>query len=130
MDCQCNPHKKYISGCGKLIYVCLSFKSIIDFDVISLLLLNSNIIVAFQQNQERTVEGVGFPRDKLFYQRTNFFYLLRTFCPHLGRFFFCCFFLLRFGQISPLAFFRWLTATSDRNAESCNRILCPCVGVH
>ena len=33
---------------------------------------------------------------------------------------FCCFFSLRFGQISPLAFFRWLTATSDRNAESCN----------
>ena len=29
---------------------------------------------------------------------------------------------LRFGQISPLAFFRWFTATSDRNAESCNRI--------
>ena len=26
---------------------------------------------------------------------------------------------LRFGQISPLAFFRWFTATSDRNAESC-----------
>ena len=29
---------------------------------------------------------------------------------------------LRFGQISPLAFFRWFTATSDRNDESCNRI--------
>ena len=29
---------------------------------------------------------------------------------------------LRFGQISPLAFFRWFIATSDRNAESCNRI--------
>ena len=29
---------------------------------------------------------------------------------------------LRFGQISPLAFFRWFTATSDRNAESYNRI--------
>ena len=29
---------------------------------------------------------------------------------------------LRFGQISRLAFFRWFTATSDRNAESCNRI--------
>ena len=29
---------------------------------------------------------------------------------------------LRFGQISPLAFFRWFTATSDRNAESCNRM--------
>ena len=29
---------------------------------------------------------------------------------------------LRFGQISPLAFFRWFTATSDRNTESCNRI--------
>ena len=29
---------------------------------------------------------------------------------------------LRFGQISPLAFFRWFTATSDKNAESCNRI--------
>ena len=27
---------------------------------------------------------------------------------------------LRFGQISPLAFFRGFTATSDRNAESCN----------
>ena len=31
-------------------------------------------------------------------------------------------FSLRFGQISPLVFFRWFTATSDRNAESCNRI--------
>ena len=30
---------------------------------------------------------------------------------------------LRFGQISSLAFFRWFTATSDRNAESCNRPL-------
>ena len=29
---------------------------------------------------------------------------------------------IRFGQISPLAFFGWFTATSDRNAESCNRI--------
>ena len=29
---------------------------------------------------------------------------------------------LRFGQISPLAFFRWFTATSVRNVESCNRI--------
>ena len=28
----------------------------------------------------------------------------------------------RFGQISPLAFFRWFTATSGRNAESCNCI--------
>ena len=47
------------------------------------------------------------------------FYLLRTFCPHLGSF--CVVSSsLRFGQISPLTFFRWLTATSDRNAESCN----------
>ena len=44
----------------------------------------------------------------------NFFYLLRTFCPRLGSFFLlfvfvCVLFLLslRFGQISPLAFFRW-----------------------
>ena len=29
---------------------------------------------------------------------------------------------LCFGQTSTLAFFRWLTATSDRNAESCNFI--------
>ena len=29
---------------------------------------------------------------------------------------------IRFGQISPLAFFGWLIATSDRNVESCNRI--------
>ena len=54
------------------------------------------------------------------YMRINF-YLLRTFCPHLGSF--CVVSSsLRFGQISPLAFFRWFTATSDRNAESCNRI--------
>ena len=34
--------------------------------------------------------------------------LLQTFCPHLGSFFFMLFLLsLRFGQISPLAFFRW-----------------------
>ena len=41
-------------------------------------------------------------------QRNNF-YLLQTFCPHLGSFFFFVLFLLslRFGQISPLAFFRW-----------------------
>ena len=54
-------------------------------------------------------------------------YLLRTFCPHLDSLLFIYLFCvvsssLRFGQISPLAFFRWLTATSDRNAESCNRI--------
>ena len=47
--------------------------------------------------------------------------LLWTFCPHLGSFFVVSS-SLRFSQISPLAFFRWLTATSDRNAESCNRI--------
>ena len=35
---------------------------------------------------------------------------------------FLLFFSLRYGQISPLAFFRWLTAISDRNAESCNCI--------
>ena len=52
--------------------------------------------------------------------RINFFYLLRTFCPHLGSF--CVVSSLRFRQISPLAFFRWLTATSDKNTESCNRI--------
>ena len=49
------------------------------------------------------------------------FYLLRTF--FLMSVVFVLFLLsLRFGQISPLAFFRWFTATSDRNAESCNRI--------
>ena len=38
-------------------------------------------------------------------------------------FFFVLFLLsLHFGQISPLAFFRWFTTTSDRNAKSCNRI--------
>ena len=53
---------------------------------------------------------------RLLNQRINF-YLLRTFCPHLGRVFFVLFLLsLRFGQISPF------TATWDRNAESCNRI--------
>ena len=49
------------------------------------------------------------------------FYLLWTFFLMLVVF---VLFLLSlcFGQISPLAFFRWFTATSDRNAESCNRI--------
>ena len=55
--------------------------------------------------------------------RINFFFfcLLRTFVLILVVF---VLFLqsLRFGQISPLAFFRWFTVTSDRNAESCNRI--------
>ena len=41
-----------------------------------------------------------------FKQRINF-YLLRTFCPHLGSFFVLFLLSLRFGQISPLAFFRW-----------------------
>ena len=53
------------------------------------------------------------------------FYLLRTFCPHLGSFF-CFFFVsssLRFSQISPLTVLRWLTMTSDRNAESCNPVI-------
>ena len=35
---------------------------------------------------------------------------------------FLLFFSLCFGQISSLAIFRWLTATSDRNAKSCNCI--------
>ena len=47
-------------------------------------------------------------------------FLLRTFVLILVVFF--LFFSLRFSQISPLAFFRWLTVTSDRNAESCNCI--------
>ena len=49
------------------------------------------------------------------------FYLLRAFFLILVVF--VLFLLsLRFSQISPLAFFRWFTATSDRNDESCNRI--------
>ena len=41
------------------------------------------------------------------------FYLLRTFCPHLGSF--CVVSSsLRLGQISPLAFFRWLTYPRSR----------------
>ena len=43
---------------------------------------------------------------------------IADFCPHLGTF--LLFFSLRFGQVSPLAIFRWLTATLDRNAKPCN----------
>ena len=57
------------------------------------------------------------------------FYLLRTFCPHLGSLFFwgffflCCFF---FHYVSA-KFHLWpssgdFSATSDWNDESCNRI--------
>ena len=56
--------------------------------------------------------------------RINFYlfiYLLRTFPPHLGSFL-CCFFFHYVSAKFPLVFFRWFTATSDRNAESCNRI--------
>ena len=53
------------------------------------------------------------------------FYLLRTFVLNLVDFFFFFFFFfgvlfllsLRFGQISPLAFFRWFTTTSDRSDD-------------
>ena len=50
------------------------------------------------------------------------FYLLRTFCPHLGSFLCCFFFHYVSAKCSPLAFFRWFTATSDKNDEACNRI--------
>ena len=47
---------------------------------------------------------------------------IADFCPYLGIFVVVVFLSQRFGQISPLAVFRWLTMTSYRNAESCNRI--------
>ena len=53
---------------------------------------------------------------RLLNMRINF-YLLQTFCPYLGIFFVLFLLSLCFGQISPLAFFRWFTATSDRNAD-------------
>ena len=58
---------------------------------------------------------------RLLYLRINFFIYCGLFVLILVVF--LLFLLsLRFGQISPLAFFRRFTATSDRNAESCNRI--------
>ena len=46
-------------------------------------------------------------------------YLLRTFCPHLGSF--CV--VTSFTTFRPnFTTFRWFNATSDINAESCNRI--------
>ena len=66
--------------------------------------------------------------------RINFFFFLfiADFFPHLWSLFFFVLFLLslRFGQISPLAFFRWFTATLDRNAESCNCIPSCCLSHH
>ena len=52
------------------------------------------------------------------------FYLLRTFCPHLGSFL-CCFFF----HYVLAKFHLWpssgdFTATLDRNDESCNHIPC------
>ena len=58
---------------------------------------------------------------RLFNLRINFFIYCGLF-PLILVVFVLFLFSLRFGQISPLAFFRWFTATSDRNAESCNRI--------
>ena len=54
-----------------------------------------------------------YSKTKWYFFWELFLYLLRTFCTHLGSFFFFCFFFVlfllsvRFGQISPLAFFRW-----------------------
>ena len=45
---------------------------------------------------------------------------IANFCPHHGSFLLV--FSLRFGQILPLAIFRWITATHNWNAESCNCI--------
>ena len=60
---------------------------------------------------------------------------IADFCPHLcsscffttfrpnftsGRL--CCFSHYVSAKFSPLVVFRWLTTTSDRNSESCNRI--------
>ena len=55
-------------------------------------------------------------------EMTLIFYLLRTFCSHLGSF--LCYFFLHYVSTK---FHLWpssgdFTATSDRNAESCNRI--------
>ena len=72
--------------------------------------------------EQKLIVFIGNPFEmRILNLRIIFFYLLQTFFFILV-FFFCYFFSLRFGQISPLAFFRWLTVTSDRNAESCNRI--------
>ena len=58
------------------------------------------------KEREREREREFSVRAKLTSRRINF-YLLRTFCPHLGSYFFLLSRLfLRFGQISPLAFFR------------------------
>ena len=77
------------------------------------LLFNTNSLIVFNWKHFEM---------RLLNLRINFFFfLLQTFCSHLGSF--CVVSSsLRFGQISPLAFFRRLTVTSDRYAESCNRI--------
>ena len=45
------------------------------------------------------------------------FYLLQTFCPHLGSFFVLFLLSLRFGQISPLAFFGWFTTKTSTKIQ-------------
>ena len=47
-------------------------------------------------------------------------FFIAVFCPHLGSFFAVVVFFssLRFGQISPLVVFRWLTATSDKKKKN------------
>ena len=78
------------------------------------------IYVVLKQNDDGRIEK---KIDNIYIMNTSenyFFYLLRTF--FLISVVFVLFLLsLRFGQISPLAFFRWFTATSDRNDESCIR---------
>ena len=50
---------------------------------------------------------INFYLLRTFCSHLGSFHLLRTFCPHLGIFFVLFLLSLRFGQMSPLAFFRW-----------------------
>ena len=55
---------------------------------------------------------------RLLNQRINFLFIADFLSSSWYFFFFVLFLLsLRFGQISPLAFFMWFTATSDKNDE-------------
>ena len=77
--------------------------------------------VTFLNTNNKLVFNWNHFEMRLLNLRINF-YLLRTFCPHLGSFLYCFFF-----HYVSAKFHLWLpsgdfTATSDRNAESCNRI--------
>ena len=108
--------KNIIKMCLHIIYVILMFKQ-------DLALNNQQFLICHKTKPNQTNRPCVLVRkyiNTLSWVRINF-YLLRTFCPHFGSFFFCvCVCVFFFFHYVSAKFHLWpssgdFTATSDRN---------------